>query len=100
MDLLGQCVRRSQVRVALDERAAGDKYGIVRRGDPRHALRYGTGPAGTADEIVAGRGPRDAFADVGEVRVVRRIGELDAVVATGHVRYVQDLRAVLEVQPA
>src|SRR3989442_5146791 len=100
MDLLGKRVSGRDVRVAFDERAAKNKHRIVRRRNPRHSLWYGSCPAGAANQIVAGLGAREAFADVGKIRVVRRIGELDAVVTTAHVRYVQDLRPCPEIQPA
>jgi hypothetical protein len=49
------------------------------------------------DEVVAGPGSGGTFADVGKVRVVRRISELHAVVATRHVWHLQDLRSFAEV---
>ena len=98
--LLRKPVGGREIAVALDKYTADHEHRIVRRRNLRHSLRHGSFPAGPADEVVASLGSRGAFADVGKISVVRRISELHAVVAAGHVRHVQDLRPFGEVEPA
>ena len=98
--MLRKGISRRQVAVAVYKDAAEDEYRIVRRGNPRHAARHFSFPTRPRDEIVARLRTRGARADVGKIRVFRRISELHAVVAFGEIRHMQDLRSFLEVQPA
>src|SRR5262249_18397561 len=98
--LRGKIVGRWKIAVVLNEHAANDKHRVVRRGYWRHAIGYLSIPAGAADEVVSSLGSGGAFADVGKIRVVRRIGELHAVVATGHLWHMQDQRSFSQVEPA
>src|SRR5437016_3150718 len=89
--LLCKDVRRRKVAVARNEYATDNKHGIVRRGNLcRFALHISL-PAGASDEEVADTSASGSFADVGKINVFRRISELYAVIATSHVRNVQNL---------
>lgn len=89
-----------EIAVVLDQHAAENEHGIGRRRNLCHPRRYRSFPAGASDEVVAGFGSRGAFANVGKISVVRRISELYAVVASSHVRNMQDLRSFPEIPPA
>ena len=100
LNLFRKRVSGREIAVALDEHAADNEHRIVRRRYLRHSPAARLLSSRGRDEVVARLGARGAFADVGKIGVVRRIGELHAVVAAGHVRHVQDLRSFTEVQPA
>src|SRR6516165_11410896 len=91
LNLFRKRVRSREIAVALNEYATYNNHGIVRRGNLCHSPLHSSLPAGAADEEVAGISSRGAFADVGKISVLRRISELHAVIATSHVRYVQNL---------
>jgi len=66
LDLLRKSIGSRQVAVAFDQCAAENKHRIFRRRNLCHALRYGSIPAGSADQVFAGLGPRGAFSYVGK----------------------------------
>src|SRR5579863_4093991 len=98
--LLRKPVGGRQITVVLDKDTTDNESRIVRRSNLCHSLRHGSLPARPAHEVIASRGSRGAFADVGKIRAVRRISELHAVVTAGHVRHVQNLRPFGEVEQA
>src|SRR5437879_1486747 len=98
--LLRQPVGGREITVARDKHTTDNERRIVRRSNLWHALRHGSFPARPADEVLASRSSRDAFADVGKIGAVRGISELHAVIAAHHVGHAQDLRALGEVEQA
>jgi len=82
-NLLRKVIGSREVALALDEYAPDNEHGIVWRRNLCCPLRHGSFPAGATDKEVAGLGSCGGFADVGKIRVVRRISELHAVVAPG-----------------
>src|SRR5436190_286822 len=70
------------------------------RGYLRRPARNSSCPVWSGDEVVARLGAGGAGADVGEIRVRVRVGELNAAVAISRVRHVQELRSSSEIQPA
>ena len=66
-------VGRRQVGVTAHKHAADNQHGAVWRSYLRDAARHLSLPARPRNEVVARLGARGSFADIGEVRVVRRI---------------------------
>jgi hypothetical protein len=99
LDLLRQPIGRGQVAVTFHERASDQQHRVVRRGDLPHPIRQLALPARSADEVVTGLRPGGAPAHIGEDRSPR-VHKLDAVVAASHVRHMQNLRPIAQIEPA
>ena len=98
--LFRQEVSGRQVAVRVHEHAAEDQDRVIGRGYLRRPARNLPCPIRPGDEVVARLGACGAGADIREIEVRGRVGELNAVVAISRVRHVQELRSFSEIQPA
>src|SRR5580692_936294 len=99
LNLLRKIISGREVAIAVNENSTNNEHRIVLRRYLLHTVWHLSFPAGPCNEIVARLCACLARADIRKVDV-KRVGELHAVIATGEIGHVEDLRPAAQVEPA